>query len=362
MLDFLIQILQCPACHGKLSWQVSVGRGDSIEEAEARCTACGATYPVREGVAVFLTPDIRRKDLWEEVDSQLTQYLCQHPEVERQLMDVPLDTLAPADQFYRALVLEERSDYAQAQAAVDAAQSRLYTPEYLACHERQINYVVECLAASDGPILDLASGRCQLVEVLARQLPRPIVATDFSPRVLRRDRRWLEFLGLYERITLLAFDARRTPFKDGVVERLTTNLGLPNIEQPGTLLRELRRIVGGAFLAISQFYPEDDETNAKALREAGLSALLFRRSTLEHFAAAGWEVKLANVCSGEARPVPTGVVLEGAVIDAFPVAETSLEWCVLVARRDGIGKHPATRLWANSNMKKLTESLICGIL
>ncbi|MFQ6124452.1 MAG: class I SAM-dependent methyltransferase [Candidatus Heimdallarchaeota archaeon] len=177
----------------------------------------------------------------------------------------------------------------------------------------------------------MCSGRGYLVEELARRLGQPVVATDFSPRVLQRDHQWLTFLGLYDRVSLLAFDARCTPFKEGAVETLTTNLGLSNVEDPGNLLQELRRIVAGTFLAISQFYPEDDEVNAKKIRETGLSMLLFRRTALECFVDAGWEVEVVNVCTGKAHPTPTGVVLEGAGIDAFPVAETMLEWCVLVA-------------------------------
>ena len=332
MHNLLVEMLECPACHGALTWKVIERRGVRIEDAEACCVVCGTIYPIREGIGLFLTPDLPRNDLWEQVDSQLTQYLRERPEVERQLMDVPLERLTPADQFFRALLLEERGKYAQAKATADLAHPRLYTPEYLACYDSQVNYVVERLAASDDPIVDLASGRCYLVEVLARRLRQPIVATDFSPRVLRRDRRWLEFLGLYDGVSLLAFDARRTPFKDGVIKTLTTNLGLPNIEEPGNLLQELRRIVAGTFLAISQFYPDDDEANAAAIRRARLSTLLFRRSALEHFAAAGWQVEVANVCTGKAHPTPTSVVLEGARIDALPLAEIVLEWCVLLAR------------------------------
>lgn len=332
MHNLLVEMLECPACHGPLTWKVIERRGVRIEEAEACCAGCGAIYPIREGIGLFLTPNLPRNDLWEEVDNQLTQYLRERPEVESQLMDVPVDALAPADQFFRALVLEERGEYAQAKHTADLAHPRLYTPEYLACYESQVDYIVERLSASDGPIVDLASGRCDLVEVLARRPRQPIVATDLSPRVLRRGRRWLEFLGLYDRVSLLAFDARCTPFKNDVVKTLTTNLGLPNIEEPGNLLQELRRIVAGTFLAISHFYPEDDEANAAAIRRARLSTLLFNRSALEHFAAAGWQVEVTNVCTGKARPTPTGVILEGAGIDAFPVAETLLEWCVLIAR------------------------------
>jgi len=332
MHDYLIDMLECPICHGALTWRVVEYNADRIQEAEAQCVECAATYPVREGIGLFLTPDLPRDDLWEQAASQLILYLRDHPEVERQLMDAPLDTLAPVDQFFRALVLEERGEYDRAKVAKGLARSGLYTPEYLACHESQINYVVEHLTASNGPIVDLASGRGYLVEALARRFRRPIVATDFSPRVLRRDRRWLEFFGLYDRVSLIAFDARRTPFKDGTVETLTTNLGLPNIEEPGRLLAELRRIVSGIFLAISHFFPEDDEANAKVIREARLDPLLFRRSALDSFTAAGWQVQVANVCKGKALPTPRSELLEGAGIDALPAAQTMLEWCVLVAR------------------------------
>ncbi|MCG2767955.1 MAG: methyltransferase domain-containing protein [Chloroflexota bacterium] len=331
MHDYLIEMLECPVCHSELSWTVTRSLGSRIEEADVRCTTCGAAYPVREGIALFLTPDLPRNDLWEHVDSGLTTYLREHPEVERQLMDVPLADMAPADQFFRALVLEERGMYGQAKTAEQVANAGLYTREYLACSESQFNYVIERLSSSDGPIVDLASGRGALAERLASRLDRSLVVTDFSPRVLRRNRRWLEFLGLYDKVSLLAFDARRTPFKDRAVGTLTTYLGLSNIEEPADLLLELRRIVEGGFLAISHFFPEEDEANAAAIREAGLSPLLFRRSALDHFAAAGWLMELANMCVGESIPTPRSVLLDGAGVDALPVVETVLQWCVLVA-------------------------------
>jgi len=167
---------------------------------------------------------------------------------------------------------------------------------------------------------------------MARRLAQPIVTTDFSPRVLRRDRWRLEFFGLYDRVSLLAFDARRTPFKDGAVKTLTTYQGLANIREPGNLLRELRRIVSGEFLALAVFYPEDDEANVAVINELGLADLLFRRSALEGFAKAGWEVEVVYSCTARAQPTPTGVVLEGAGIDTLPVAETTLECCTLLAR------------------------------
>jgi uncharacterized protein YbaR (Trm112 family) len=332
MQEFLIEMLECPSCHGELSWKIIQHQGDRIEEAEVNCKKCGDTYPVKEGIGLFLTPDLPRNDLWEQLDSQLIQYLRENPQIESKLMDAPLNTLNPADQFFRAQILEEREEFAQAKAITNLAYSELYAPEYLKCYNAQINYLIAQLSIFGGPIIDLASGRGDLAELLVRKLKQPIVFTDFSPQILRRNRRWLEFFGLYERVSLLAFDARLSPFKDGMIKMMTTNLGLINIEEPENLLIELRRVVSGKFFAISHFYQVDDEINAEAIKKVGLDQFLFRKPALNSFCRAGWQVKIENMMIGKACPTPKGEVIEGAGIDAFPVTETKLEWGVLVAQ------------------------------
>ncbi|MCD6520580.1 MAG: hypothetical protein J7M05_11730, partial [Anaerolineae bacterium] len=96
MQAFLIDLLQCPACGGALSWQIRECDGEHIETAKARCQECNASYPVREGIGIFLSPDLPRQDLWEESQSQLARYLCEHPEREHQLLGAPLENLSPA--------------------------------------------------------------------------------------------------------------------------------------------------------------------------------------------------------------------------------------------------------------------------
>lgn len=157
-------------------------------------------------------------------------------------------------------------------------------------------------------------------------------ATDFRPHVLRRNRRWLQAVGFDDRVSLLAFDARRTPFRSGSVHTLTTTLGLPDIRQPGELLRELRRIVSGEFLATSIFYPEEDRVHRELIGQAGLEALLYQDPALQQFRRAGWQVTPVEECQGLARPSPTSSLLEGMGIDGLPVAETTLKWSTLVAR------------------------------
>ena len=133
MHTYLIEMLECPACHGELGWNIVERQGERIAAAEATCKACAAIYPVRDGIGLFLTPDLPRNDLWEQVDSRLVQHLRERPELERQLLETPLDNLTPADQFFRALALEAREDYREARIAEETANRGLYTPEYAAC-------------------------------------------------------------------------------------------------------------------------------------------------------------------------------------------------------------------------------------
>src|SRR5919202_1753395 len=133
MKDYLLEMLLCPVCHGALKWNVSGREGEHIQEGEAHCLSCGTTYPVHDGIPVFLTPDLSRTDLWEQAESGLSRALRASRELEQALMNVPVDTLNPADQFFRAMVLEERGRFEETRLLSEAAFRRLYTEEYLRC-------------------------------------------------------------------------------------------------------------------------------------------------------------------------------------------------------------------------------------
>jgi uncharacterized protein YbaR (Trm112 family) len=128
---FVVELLQCPHCRGALIWTLTEQSGDRIEEGTAHCVACGATYPVREGIGLFLTPELPRDDLWEQAGSGLTAHLGEHPDVERWLMDVRLEALGASDLFFRAMVHEDHGELAAAKAAAKLAHHRLYQEKAL---------------------------------------------------------------------------------------------------------------------------------------------------------------------------------------------------------------------------------------
>ncbi len=325
----LLEKLVCPDCHGELEWQITRELDQKIEQAEARCSGCGAVYPVREGIGIFLTPDLDRNDLWEQAESQLALHLKQHPDQEKQLLESPLENLSPTDLHFRALLLEERGDYRGGKETESLANQQLYTEAYQVCWERQFESALDQLQTLDNPVIDLASGRCYLVERILEAQEREVVVTDFSPGVLRRDRAYFQLLGRDHLLSFLAFDARKTPFRTGAVEILTTNLGLPNIEDPGELVQELHRILGGTFLGISHFFPPEDQKNREVIAGAGLEPFLYRDSLLDQFGGFDWTVSLEACCRSEALPTLESEIIPGARADGLPAAPTELEWCLV---------------------------------
>ena len=111
---------------------------------------------------------------------------------------------------------------------------------------------------------------------------------------------------------------------------MTTFVGFQEMKNDASAFREMRRIVSGKLLAVSCYYSEDDAGNAEAIREYGMDEMFFREPNLARFRDAGWRVEVANSYSARAYPTPKGRIYRG-VVNRFPVAETTVTWCTLVA-------------------------------
>ena len=232
MQKYLKEILECPKCHGKLVWNITEQTADRIVTAKVLCPDCSSTYSIQDEIGVFLTTDLRRNDLWEQVD-KLEQYLQQTPGLEERLMDVPLDTLGPVDQYYRSEVHKARGEIEAANDAFSLYKKAIFSAETTKCINTQVDYLIEEVSQSDSPIVDLASGEGTLVRRILKDLPNQIVMTDFSPTVLVKNRKWLMEQCQYDRVSLLVFDARQTPFTDNSMLMYEVYVGLANIQNPG---------------------------------------------------------------------------------------------------------------------------------
>jgi len=148
---------------------------------------------------------LKRNDLWGQVDNGLEQFFKQNPELEKSLMDVPLE---PVNQHYRGSVHLSRGETEAAQVAFDIANKGLYSENTIQCLNSQMNFLINEVSQYEGPIVDLASGACGLVSKMLKDLSNLIVVTDFSPSVLVKNRNRLMEEGLYNRATLSGNNCR----------------------------------------------------------------------------------------------------------------------------------------------------------
>lgn len=331
MRESLVEILQCPGCRGELRWDVGERAGGELLEADATCQDCGAAYPVREGIGAFLTPDLQREDLWEETHSILTTYLNTHPDIRSRLIDAPLEELEPVDRFLRAEYLDDLGDVAGAERAGRGAREQLYTPELNELWNDCLDYMAEISSGQPGPVVDVASGRGTLAELMAEGDCPLIVATDFSVRPLRRSRRSMERRGMASRLSHLVVDARRTPFADGSVPLLVSHAGLGNImEGVSDALAELKRVCAGVFVFSHTFFQPDDPVHAPILREFG-HPMAFREDAMQALDEAGWDVEILIDRLVPVEPTPASTLVPEMAIDRIPLAATEFEGVLIQA-------------------------------
>ena len=328
-----MKMLVCPVCHGELEWHIKDENEDRIINASISCTACHEVYEVRDEIAVFLTNQLVRNDLWDQGENGLEQYFKEEPEVYEKLMNTPDEELNGADYWYKASYFEMKRDFSTSSRMYEHAFEKIYTEEYINGWDSQMDFIVKNIKDNE-PVVDIASGKGYLIERLLKQTENYIVATDFSPTILLRNKEYYKYKGLYNKLSLLAFDARKTPFKDNSISTMTSNMGLPNIEQPGEVISEMNRITKNTFMSVMFFIDKEDKVHMDLANSFGNAAYATRGNALETFKRAAWDVEILNSFIANIKPTPKGEILEGAGIDGFPIKDTIIEYCVIQGRKN----------------------------
>lgn len=308
--------LVCPVCRQPLSAQAS------------HCDACGLDFPVSQGVPCLFGPG--KEDLWSKNQSGMAKFLADHPKIAARLENCPEESLNGADTFAKASLRMEQGRLQEAIALQQAAWRKSYPAQYIEAFEAQLDFIAQSLGEASGPIVDIASGRGMLVARLLEKASAPLIATDISPFVLANSLapRWPEELAR-GRLRLMAFDASAIPFGDRDLPAVTTCLGLQNIPHPENVARELRRVCGGKFYALCEFFPEDDAENQEAAARHGLAGAYAQSSLGAMMERAGWRVRFHEGPLLRQPPTPEGEILGGRV-DSLPVRETFCRLAVMV--------------------------------
>lgn len=327
-----VEMLACPLCHKELEWHIKKESEDRIINANIICPSCQEEYEIKDEIAVFLTNVLSRNDLWDMGENWLEKYFRDKPEIYEKLMNIPEEELNGADYWYKASYYEINKDFYNSARMFSHAFERIYTQEYIDGWNSQMEFIIENIDSSK-PIIDIASGKGYLIEKMLRNTKNYIVATDFSPTILMRNKEYYKALGLYDKLSLIAFDARKTPFKDTSIEILTSNLGLQNIEQPGEVIKEMNRITKKEFMAVMFFIDKEDKVHMDLFDKFGNTAYATKNNAIETFQKSYCNIKMSNSFIANIKPTPVGEVLKGLGIDGFPIQDTKVEFCVLQATK-----------------------------
>ena len=99
-------------------------------------------------------------------------------------------------------------------------------------------------ARSDERVLDVATGTGLVAQALVRRYGCTVVGLDQSPEMLAAARaRVARDPALATRVRLVTGEAERLPFADGEFDHLTFTYLLRYVDDPGSTLRELARVV-----------------------------------------------------------------------------------------------------------------------
>ena len=106
--------------------------------------------------------------------------------------------------------------------------------------------------------VDLGCGTGGMLECLLRRADTAI-GVDGAPSMLELARR--RFVDSQERVSLRIGDLEHLPLRDGEADFVSINLVLHHLTNPGTVLRETRRVLEpGGVLVLSDFDRHDDES------------------------------------------------------------------------------------------------------
>ncbi|MBD3404765.1 MAG: methyltransferase domain-containing protein [Candidatus Lokiarchaeota archaeon] len=323
MLKSIQTLFYCPQCHNDLEWSIQTETENRIIEAEVSCSECDTHYFVKDGIAVFLLDVSNDADFWRVVQSNLAKALDTNSEYEEKLMQSDLSTLNPADKFLRSMILDERGDYDRAEEI--RSEVEIYTDSYNLAYQKKKAQLKKLLSDKSDVIIDIASGMGGFAEMFS-QLDNPVILSDISPSILQRNKERLEHFGLYDKVSLIAFDAKKMPFKDRSIGVFTTNLGLTNITQSEEFLKELKRCLNGVAYFLTYFFPDNEDENAEILEEYELEFGFKNR--LEDMSASFFETSILFEEDSFIEPTASSEIFE-IKIDALPAIPTHVTWAIV---------------------------------
>ncbi len=302
-------ILQCPSCEPSLK----------IRNQGFFCDKCDRQYSKRAGLYDFL---LSGEDQWARVGKG---FMNGQEEMERRLLETPLEELSPSDRLIRAVALWFKGDFEEYEKIAKESLKGVYTDEYNDAMKKSFDNTVDLVRQEEGIVLDLATGMGGLLQKLLSSTERDFISVDISPTSSLSLLQYLRFRNWDNRVVQLIADAAHLPLRDKSIDVITTAVGFQNMQDAEPVFKEIRR-VSRKLVALCIFMDKGD-TNLAFVKDKSLHVADLFKKELEKV---GWSASLENTLRACVEPTPQSEIL-GIRPDRIPVVPTVFEFTTVVA-------------------------------
>ncbi|MCL2772484.1 MAG: methyltransferase domain-containing protein [Oscillospiraceae bacterium] len=329
MFNFLKEILICPECHGELMWEIMNENKIHIIEAEVKCLRCNKIYEVKNGIGRFVEYE-NSSDGWQDDENWLNDLIGNNPDVRKKLMTTDIEEMNAADIVIRYMVHKAEGNISEAEKLIEIINKKAYKEETIKANLSQLDYIVNSLKDENDFILDVASGEGSLISKFLENTDTCLISSDISFNVLEKAKKSTEEKGFSDRVSYIAFDLNKSPFKEKTVKTITSFLGLQNIPYP-EVFKEMRRICNGKLYMACVFCCEDNIVNLRALEKGGSDKTWVKNKFIDEFNKVGFTSIVENSIITLDDPTPVGEIVKGATIDGYPVETGHFERAVVIS-------------------------------
>ncbi len=254
MTKFII----CPTCRNELWWEIKEKNNNRIINGYAKCMECREIYPIKNGIAIFLPIKWQNMKIWrrsERVAVQKMEMGEEHETLKNENIRQPSEILNMIRYRNRQGIIRNEALYHQYMESIgmpDTVSKLCYLARRCAKEVNDVDY-----------ILDFASGKCLLVNELSKLKNCHVIVNDINPIVVMQAQQNFE---KFEHMSFMAFDMKRSPFRNKSIHTVTTMLGLQNIIPCNGIIEEINRIAD-VFINISAYLSEGLLENIEILNK-----------------------------------------------------------------------------------------------
>lgn len=318
----LIEQLICPVCKKELQWNILQRNNVHIIEGFAKCFRCETTYPVKDGIAVFLPGKWQNVKIWERSERIVSSKRGVFAE-NQSATEEKLNSHSANEILVKICLRNEQGEVSNEELYDEYMKTKgmpdtLYKLSLLA--QKCANEVDD----SDY-VLDFASGKCILAGMLADLKKCCIIISDINPIIVLQSKLELEKYNCHENLSFMAFDIKKCPFKDKSIHTITTLLGLQNIVPYIGVMEEINRIAD-IFFNISAYLTEKLPSNIQVLDKFHMTDVWVKDKFKIITDQLGWQGKQIYTTMDLAKGISREEIETRFAVMKFPVEDEILEY------------------------------------